>query len=123
MTVDLRTPGELTGEESTPGIVRQPIFETDRTVMARSRIERGTTTGWHHHGDRDAYGYLLAGGATIEYGPGGRERDELETPMFFHVPAGTVHRETVTSDEDATVVVNFVGSGPVVTNVDGPATE
>jgi quercetin dioxygenase-like cupin family protein len=123
MTVELRRPEEVSGEESTPGIVRKPIFRTERTVMAKSHIESGTSTGWHHHGDRDAYGYLLEGGGTIEYGPGGRERHELHAPMFFHVPAGTVHRETITSDDDAVVVVNFVGEGPVAINVDGPETE
>lgn len=123
MTVELRSPEGLDGAKSTPCIVRYPIFETETTVMANSHIHPGTTTGSHHHGDRETYGHLLSGEATIEHGPEARERDDLQAPSFFHVHARPVHCETVTSDEAATVVVAFVGSGPVGTNGDGPAPE
>lgn len=120
MKPEIVTPNDLEGDETTPGIVRRPVFKTETTVMAQSFIEAETTTGWHHHGDRDAYGYMLEGQGVIEYGPEGRESFELRPPLFFHVPAGLVHRETVSPGQDAEVVVNFVGSGPVVVNVDGP---
>lgn len=123
MTVEIVTPGELAAEESTPGIVRETVFRTENNVMVQSHIDGGTTTGWHHHGDRHAYGYLLQGQAVIEFGPGGRESDELSAPCFFQVSPGTVHRELISPDEDAVVVVNFVGSGPVAVNMEGPAPE
>lgn len=123
MTVEVVGPEDLEADESTPGIVRRPVFHTDETVMAHSSIEAGTETGWHHHCDRDAYGYVLEGAGVIEFEDDGLERLEFAAPAFFHVPAGTVHRETITADRVAKVVVNFVGSGPVVENVEGPTGE
>lgn len=120
MTVETVTPDELEADESTPGILRKVVFRTDENVLVHSRVESGMETGWHHHGDRHAFGYLMQGTAILEYGAAGRERRELEAPLFFHISPGTVHREIISSDEDALVVVSFVGSGPVAVNVDGP---
>lgn len=120
MTVELVAPDELEGDESTPGIVRETVFRTENNVMVRSEIDAGTETGWHHHCDRHAYGYILAGEVVIEYGDEDPERREISAPMFFHIGPGKVHRETILPGEDAEVVVNFVGSGPLVENVEGP---
>jgi quercetin dioxygenase-like cupin family protein len=123
VTVDLVDPDEIEGDESTPGIVRKILFETETNVMVRSHIDGGTTTGWHHHGDRHAYGYFERGHAVIEYGPEGNQSRELSAPRFFHISPGVVHRELISPDEDAAVVVSFVGSGPVVVNLDRPGSE
>lgn len=123
MTAEIVTPDELEADESTPGIVRKTVFRTGNNVMVQSHIAADTKTGWHHHGDRHAYGYMMQGHGVIEYGPGGRESLELSAPLFFHVSPGTVHREIISPDEDAVVVVSFVGSGPVAVNVEGPETE
>lgn len=52
MTVATVAPDELEADESTPGVVLETGFETEHNVMVRSRVGPGTTTGWHHLGDR-----------------------------------------------------------------------
>ena len=39
---------------------------------------------------------------------------------FFHVPAGTIYRETIGSDLDFDGFVLRLGSGPERVDVDGP---
>lgn len=58
--------------------------------------------------------------AVIEYGPGGTERLEVEPGGFFHLPPGVVHRDVNPGDEPQRWVISFVGTGPLVENVDGP---
>lgn len=111
-------PGDVTPDESTPGLCRQVIFETDHNVMVKSNVESGTSTGWHHHCDRHAYGYLLSGAGAVEFGPEGNEDRELSAPLYFHIPPETVHREIAETDME--VVVNFVGNGPLFENVEAP---
>ena len=120
MTVDVVAPEDLEADESTPGVVRETVFETEANVMVRSRVGPGTTTGWHHHGERHVYGYVVEGAGAVEYGPGGDERDKVGAGEYFYIAPGTVHRDVNPTDEDVVVLVNFVGSGPPVVNVDGP---
>lgn len=116
------TPEELEPATDTPGIVRKLAFQTEETVMVQARVAGGTESGWHHHGDRHVFGYLIEGSANLEYGPD-HERLEGSAPGFFHIPAGVVHRDINPADEEQLVVVNFVGSGPLVVNVEGPEAE
>jgi len=120
MTVEVVSPEEVAADESTPGVVRKPVFETGNAVMVRSHIEGGTTTGWHSHGDRHAYGYIVEGAGAVEYGSDGDETRECSAGDCFYIPPGIVHRDITPPDTDAVVLVCFVGSGPVVVNVDGP---
>lgn len=122
MTVDIATPDELEAEESTPGVVRETVFQAENNVMVRSSVAAGTKTGWHHHGDRHVFGYFIEGSAAVEYGPSGDNREEGRAGDFFYISPGTVHRD-ITTDEDVVVLVNFVGSGPVFVNVEGPEAE
>ena len=115
---ELVRPADLEAVEDTPGIVRRVAFERPALVVAESTIAPGTTTGWHHHGERDVYGFLVRGEAVLEYGEQGRTTGRA--PAFFHVPAGTVHRETNTGDGELVVAAHFLGEGPVVGNVEGP---
>lgn len=121
MTAEIVSPAELEADESTPGISRETVFETENNVLVRSRVDADTTTGWHHHADRHAYGYITAGEGVIEYGASGPERRELSAPLFFHISPHTVHREIAETAME--VVVSFVGSGPLAVNVDGPGAE
>ena len=121
MSVEIVQPAEVEGDESTPGIVRKTIFETDHNVMVYSRVAEDTTTGWHHHCDRHAYGYILHGQGVIEYGPDGSNRLELNAPLCFHISPRMVHREITKTDME--VIVSFVGSGPLFENVEGPKSE
>jgi uncharacterized RmlC-like cupin family protein len=84
------------------------------------RADAGTVIGWHHHGDRDSYIYVVSGGITIEYGPGGRERVTAAAGDFILSPARVVHRETMARDAPAEFFVVRVGTGPQNVNVDGP---
>lgn len=112
------SPADVTADESTPGISRQVVFETDHNVMVKSSVDAGTSTGWHHHCDRHAFGYLLTGRGSVEFGSEGNRYRELSAPLCFRIPPGTVHREIAETDME--VVVNFVGEGPLFENVDGP---
>lgn len=118
--VQIVDPVEVEAIEDTPDVIRQPMFQTEEVVRVQSQIAGGTISGWHHHGDRHVFGYVLKGSGRIEYGPGGAERIEGAAPSFFHVPPGVVHRDINPTDDDMVVIVCFVGQGPVVVNVDGP---
>ena len=89
-------------------------------MMVRARAEPRAASGWHHHGDRDVFGFLLRGRARFEFGPGGRESAEVDEGGFFHVPRGLVHRDVNPTDEPQGFALTFVGSGPLVVNVTGP---
>ena len=106
--------------ESTPNLIREQAFDTDNAVIMRSNAEESITSGWHHHGDREVFGFLLEGHARIEYGPDGEDAVELEAGDFFRVDPGTVHRDVNPVNEQQRAVTMFVGEGPVVVNVDGP---
>ena len=111
----------LTRGDSTPGILRELAFDTDRALLIRARVEGGVASGWHHHGDREVLGYLVQGRARFEFGPGGSEAIEVEEGGFFHVPAGMVHRDVNPAQEPQELVLAFVGTGPLVVNVERPA--
>lgn len=111
-------PEDVEADESTPGLSRQVMFETEQNVMVKSTVDAGTSTGWHHHCDRHAFGYALTGRGTVEFGSEGHEQREVSAPLGFHISPGTIHREI--ADTDMEVVVNFVGQGPIFENVDAP---
>jgi uncharacterized RmlC-like cupin family protein len=115
------SPHDLTPAAPTPGVLREIAFDTSRATLMRARAEGGAASGWHHHGDRDVLGYVVRGRARFEFGPGGRESTEVGEAGFFHVPAGLVHRDVNPLDEPQEIVLNVVGDGPLVVNVDGPA--
>ena len=112
-------PDGLKPTAATPGLVRELAFDTERAIVVRTHADGGIESGWHHHGDRDALGYVQGGSVRFEFGPDGESTD-VPTGAFFHVPAGLVHRDVNPSDEPQELVIAFVGSGPLVVNVDGP---
>ena len=114
---------ELEEAPGTPGVTREVAFETENNMVVRARVAGGTATEWHHHCDRHVYAYLLKGTAVIESGPGGREQHEVDAGDFVHNLPRTVHRDVNPADEEQIVIINFVGSGPLVENVDGPEPE
>jgi uncharacterized RmlC-like cupin family protein len=65
-------------------------------------------------------GYVAQGRVRFEFGPGGAEHTDVEEGWFFHVPAGIVHRDVNPLDVPQEIVLSFVGTGPLVVNVDGP---
>ena len=113
-------PDALTEAPGYPGIVREVACASERAIQVRARAEGRVATGWHHHGEREVFGYLVHGRARFEFGPGGRESLEVVEGGYFHVPAGLVHRDVNPSDESQEFVLVFAGSGPLVVDVDGP---
>jgi uncharacterized RmlC-like cupin family protein len=116
-------PDGLTVAAPTPGVVREVAFDTAGATLMRARAEGNAASGWHHHGDRDVLGHVVRGRARFEFGAGGTESTEVEEGGFFHVPAGLIHRDVNPLDEAQEIVLAVVGEGPLVVNVDGPATE
>ena len=112
---------DLRSGESTQGIVRDTAFEGRGFTVARSRFAGGATSAWHHHGERDLYGFLVLGRLRLEYGPEGRLAAELGPGDFFHIPRRLVHRDVNAREDQEVVVVNVLaGEGALVVNVQGP---
>ncbi len=111
---------DLTKGESTPGISREKAFESSNALVSRTRLEPGAVSGWHHHGTRDLYGFLVSGQLRLEYGPKGADTAVVGPGDFFHVPPGLVHRDVNPDRARDLVIVNIlIGSGVPVVNVEG----
>jgi len=135
---------DLESRASALGPTVEQVFETDEVLLVRYRLASGAT-GWHTHGERDAYGVVLDGRGRLEYGPDGAAAVEIGSGEFFHVPAGVVHRTVDIGGEDGDTngdedgddangddangdgasvgIVALVGPGEPVVEVDGPAGE
>jgi uncharacterized RmlC-like cupin family protein len=113
---------ERTESAATPGMVREEAVATDRMWGGLARTEPGSASGWHHHGEHETTFYVVSGAVRMEFGPGGTESVDVGPGEFGYVPAGTVHRESNPSSEEAVAVVIRAGSGPAVINVEGPDT-
>lgn len=59
----------------------------------------------------------------FEFGPGGGDRRDIAAGDPMHVKPRTVYRDVNPTDDEQVWLLNFVGSGPVVENVDGPDPE
>ena len=104
----------------TPGMDRRQLLDDESCWVGWVRTDPGLAGGWHHHGTRDSYIYVLRGTVTIEYGPGGHEQVTAVAGDFIFNPALMVHREITASDEPAEFFVVRVGTGAQNVNVDGP---
>ena len=107
--------------DSTQGISRDKAFEEEDIVIGRSRVAGGVESGWHHHGKRDVYGYMVSGTLRFDFGKGGKSSVVANRRDFFHIPVGLVHRDVNPDERKEAVVVNIMfGKGPPVVNVKGP---
>lgn len=104
----------------TPGMDRRQLLDQEDCWAGWVRTDAGLAGGWHHHGARDSYIYVLRGTVTIEYGLAGGERVTAVAGDFIFNPARMVHREITAADEPAELFVVRVGTGPQNVNVDGP---
>ena len=104
----------------TPGLLRHQLVDHDDRWIGWVRTEAGLAGGWHHHGDRDSYVYVLRGAVTIDSGPGGRDHVSAVAGDLVFNPARVVHREVTAPGEPAELLVVRVGPGPLNVNVDGP---
>jgi quercetin dioxygenase-like cupin family protein len=89
----------------------------DDVWSGRVRTEAGVTSAWHHHGEWDTIVYVRDGALSVETASG---VVEAAAGDFVHIPAHTVHREGNPTEQLAELVVVRRGTGPIVTNVDGP---
>jgi uncharacterized RmlC-like cupin family protein len=111
----------LSEGQSSPGIARQLAFNTGGLLVVRSRVDPGSISGWHHHGDYEVYGYIVSGIARFESGPGGKDAISVGSGDFFSVPPRTVHRDVNPSPTESQEVILFLrGKGAMVINVEGP---
>lgn len=104
----------------TPGMERRQLMDGDGAWVGWVQAEPGLAGGWHHHGDRDSYIYVLSGSVRIEYGAAGGEQVTAAPGDFIFTPARMVHREITDPDAAAEFFVVRVGTGPQNVNVDGP---
>lgn len=114
---------DLAEQEGSATVSRRVAFDAAEVLMIQSTVAAGVTTDWHHNGDRHVYGYVTSGEAVLEHGPGGADAVLLTAGDFVYVPPHTIRRIVNRTDEDWTVVICFVGSGPASMTVDGPAAE
>jgi len=107
----------------TAGMDRRELLDDGERWVGWVETEPGIAGGWHHHGDRDSYVYVVRGTVTIEFGPGGRESVTAGAGDLIFNPARMVHREITGPGEPAEVFLVRVGPGPLNVNVDGPDPE
>jgi uncharacterized RmlC-like cupin family protein len=107
----------------TAGMDRRQVFDDGERWVGWLRTEPGLSGGWHTHGERDSYIYLIRGEMRIDFGPGGRKSVTARAGDFIVNPAGMVHRETTGPGDPAEAVVVRVGPGPLTVNVEGPDPE
>jgi uncharacterized RmlC-like cupin family protein len=98
---------------------RRQLLDHDDCWVGWVRTDAGLAGGWHHHGARDSYIYVLRGSVTIEWGDAGREQVTAVAGDFIFNSAGMVHREITAPGEPADLFVVRVGTGPQNFNVDG----
>lgn len=120
-TIEARYQDELDRAPASPGLTRFLAFDANGFRVVRSLGEPGNVSGWHHHGDYDVYRFVASGHARFEKKDQAADAIEVGPGDFFHVPPHTVHREINPSSEEGQEVILFLkGSGPLVTNVQGP---
>ena len=103
----------------TPGMDRREIANRGETWIGWVETAPGFAGGWHHHGERVSYIYVIGGELTMEYGSGGVDSISARAGDVIVNPAGMIHRE-VTPGAGVRAIVVRVGPGPLNVNVDGP---
>jgi len=119
--IRVRSTDELdAARAATVGMVRGEAPLSENCCAVEVRTQPGAVSGWHHHGDHDTYGYVVAGRLRFEFGPGGGDVVEAGPGDFFMVPAKAIHREANPASDEQILVGFRIGSGPTVINVEGP---
>lgn len=109
---------DLPPSETPTDLPWQPVVRTDDVLLVRVDAA-DEASGWHSHGERDAYGVVLEGRLRVEYGADGESAVAAGPGEFVHVPAGTVHRDA--ADGDCVALVALAGAGDPLVEADGPA--
>ena len=103
-----------------PGIGLRPAIITETAQVGEIHVGSGATGGWHHHGKRTLYGYVVSGKSMIEYGVKGEKHVVLSAGDFFMVPAGLPHRDVNPNKEEAVIMIFNIGPGPASFDLPGP---
>jgi mannose-6-phosphate isomerase-like protein (cupin superfamily) len=120
--IDVVPESELKPGDPVPGLVRKRAFDVPGALVAQTRIAARVVSGWHHHGARTLYGYLVSGRLRFDYGPGGKNSVEVHAGEHFRIAPRVIHRDVNPSPTEELFVVNvIVGDGPSLVNVPGPA--
>ncbi len=120
--IDVVREADLRPGDPTPGIVRSKAFEATGVLFGRTRVAKGVVSGWHHHGSRTLFGFLVTGRLRFDYGRGGKDSIEVRPGEHFRIQPWVIHRDVNPSQAEDLVVVNIlVGEGPALVNVVGPA--
>lgn len=105
----------------TSGMIREEAIVGEQLWTGIARTQPGMMSGWHHHGDWATIAYVIVGKVHLEFGPDGQEMIDGESGDYLFIPKGQIHRESNPTDGEQALVIVRMGSGPVVINVDGPA--
>ncbi|MCI4363667.1 MAG: cupin domain-containing protein [Thermoplasmata archaeon] len=106
--------------ESTAGVGWLSGYETSTEQFGEIRVGAGAVGRWHRHANRTLYGYVVAGGSTLEFGPKGKEMARLAQRDFFRVPPHLVHRDVNTHPEEAVILIVNLGEGTATVELDSP---
>src|SRR5438128_11771251 len=106
--IELVRGSELGPGDSTEGIVRKKAFESETAIVSQSQVAPGVVSGWHHHGTRQLYGFIVSGRLQLEYFLRGQEIADLSGGDFFHIPAGLVHKDLNPNKYRELVAVNIL---------------
>jgi uncharacterized RmlC-like cupin family protein len=120
--IDVIREADLRPGEPTPGITRNRAFDTGTVIVGQTRVAAGVVSGWHHHGSRTMFGYLISGRLRFDFGRGGKDSVEVHPGEYFRILPRVIHRDVNPSPTEAFLVVNvLIGEGPSLVNVAGPA--
>jgi uncharacterized RmlC-like cupin family protein len=121
--VTLIRPDDRVEGDPTPGMIREQAVVTEGTWAGLVTTEAHMVSGWHHHGDYETSIYVISGTLRMESGPGGEFVVEAGPGDFLYVPKEAIHREANPGDTESQIVVVRAGTGPPVTNVEGPSSQ
>jgi uncharacterized RmlC-like cupin family protein len=120
--IEVTRKAELRPGQPTPGVLREKAFEAEGILVSRSTVAGAVVSDWHHHGERDLYGFLISGRLRLEFGRRGKDAVDLNPGDFFHIPTRLIHRDVNLSKRGKLQVATvLIGGGPPFVNVDGPA--
>ncbi len=126
MTADLRVirAGDLSSETTqTPGMFRMTAVDsaTARSLwVGRVRMEAGTESGPHHHGDSESVIFMLSGHARFRFGDGLSSMLEAAPGDYIFVPPQLVHQEISLPGEAVECIVVRDRPENIVVNVEAP---
>lgn len=118
--IEVVHPDQVKQQPARGGFASRPLFESETDHIGEVRINGGTTGGWHSHGKRTMYGYVLSGKVNVEFGQGGRERVELSQGDLLVIHPDTVHRDVNPNREDVVLLIFNLGEGPASIEAAGP---